>query len=94
MQPSHHWTVERLQELIIERSADGSAAQHKTASRLLKPVVYETLFVFVLTNGPDGSCGVALAEKWSFVLTKHSKHKSTSSHQTSNHSGGQLPSGI
>jgi len=37
---------------------------------------------------------VALAEKWSFVLTKHNHQKSTSSYQTSNHSGGQLPSGI
>ena len=55
MKSSQDLTVNRLQELIIERSADGSTTQQKITSRLLKPVVYETLFVFVLTNGPDGS---------------------------------------
>lgn len=67
------WTVERLQQMIVEHSIDGSVTQ-KTTSRLLKPVVYETLFVFVATAGL-GASGMALAEKWSFVLTKHNKAK-------------------
>lgn len=38
------------------------------------------------TSSPDGTRGVALAEKWSFILTKPSNKKSTGSHRLSEHS--------
>jgi hypothetical protein len=57
---------------------------------LLKPVIHEALFVSVSTNGPEGNQGIALAEKWSFILTKHDKQKSTSSFRLSEHSGSHM----
>ena len=77
----------------MDRSQDGSVEKTSPSRRLLMPVVHESLFVFVSTKGQDAS-GMALAEKWSFVLTKHTNKKSTSSYAMSNHSGKQMHKGI
>jgi hypothetical protein len=89
-QLASQWTIERLKHLIRDRSQDGSVNHEK---RLLLPVVHESLFVQISTPGPDDSRGTALAEKWSFVLTKPPSH-SVSSHALSSGARSEIGKGI